>query len=430
MVKKFTLLIFLIIVIFLAGFIFLNNRSVKVEAGSADNVYGWAWSENIGWISFNCTNQGSCGTSNYGVNINSSTGLFSGYAWSEHIGWIQFNPAGPYPASPSYSACVDLPGITTEPCNGIGSYNVGGWARVLSTVGVDDGWDGWIKLRGTNYGVSIDTGVTPYQFRGWAWSDVVIGWISFNCSNQGVCGTSNYKVMTNLNASPTVTLAVVTGTNYCNILPAVGQISFQWRYDDTDGDDQSQYNLQVATDSSFTNLVVDAVGSQSIVVPPAGNGTSAVQVKETPTPSTSDFDIGYGGSYYWRVRAKAATGNTNWSDWAVGPSFSTPAHGYPWIDFSWAPQLPAVDELTQFADQSLVFGVGVTKSSWFWEIPDWNYATGSGPTIQNPLGSFTTSGDKDVYLTVTDSPTGFSCRDKKTITSQLPLPEWKEIAPF
>ncbi|MCD6166700.1 hypothetical protein J7K19_08355, partial [bacterium] len=37
---------------------FLNNPSYPeiVKAGSSDNVFGWAWSKNIGWISFNCTN--------------------------------------------------------------------------------------------------------------------------------------------------------------------------------------------------------------------------------------------------------------------------------------------------------------------------------------------------------------------------------------
>src|SRR4030065_362935 len=73
------------------------------KAGSDDNIAGYAWSENIGWISFNCINQGTCATSNYGVTINSG-GDFSGYAWSENVGWINFAPAAPYPSAPNYSA--------------------------------------------------------------------------------------------------------------------------------------------------------------------------------------------------------------------------------------------------------------------------------------------------------------------------------------
>jgi PKD repeat protein len=37
---------------------------------------------------------------------------------------------------------------------------------------------------------------------GYAWSDEVIGWISFNCNNEGVCGTSDYKV---------IALMIITG---------------------------------------------------------------------------------------------------------------------------------------------------------------------------------------------------------------------------
>jgi len=441
MSKKLTYLFFLATAILLIGFIFINSPSKIAMAGTGENVYGWAWSENIGWLSFNNTSGG--GTTSYGVNINPATGLFSGYAWSENLaalsssnnGWISFAPVAPYPATPSYAACVDLPGITTEPCNGIGSYNVGGWVRALAYGG---GWDGWIKLRGTTglgspYGVSIDTSVTPYQFRGWAWGGddtagaEVVGWISFNCSNQSVCGTSNYKVMTNLNAPPTPSSVVITGTSYCNILPGVGQVAFQWTYNDIDGDSQSQYHLQIATDAAFTSLKVDSTNSQA--VSPGGTGTSAVQVKESPTPSTADLDIGYGSTYYWRLRVKDTFGN--WSSFVNGTpvSFTSPAHGYPWINFSWAPQSPATNEQVQFADQSLVFGLGVIKSSWLWEFTDWTFATGYSPVSQNPLGAFTSPGDKRIYLTVTDS-TGFVCRNYRDVTAELPLPEWKEIAPF
>lgn len=111
------------------------------------NVYGWAWSKNIGWISFSCTNTMAIGTGiDYGVDINEDTGLFSGYAWSENIGWISFadfdgdgdvdaddkNISGS-PCAPNCEATVNL-------TNG----EVSGWARALS---YGDGWDGWIRLR-------------------------------------------------------------------------------------------------------------------------------------------------------------------------------------------------------------------------------------------------------------------------------------------
>ena len=123
--------------------------NVSVEAGAGDNVSGWAWSKmddsatpaidegQIGWGSFNSTNCDFNGngitdtrnypqclvgatSTNYGVTINSN-GNFAGYAWSENIGWISFDPAAPYPASPNYAACLDLPGFA-QARNGRGHY--------------------------------------------------------------------------------------------------------------------------------------------------------------------------------------------------------------------------------------------------------------------------------------------------------------------
>lgn len=54
---------------------------------------GYAYGENIGWISLNCSNTSSCGTNDYAVS-NTSSGTLSGYAWSETVGWINFSPTG------------------------------------------------------------------------------------------------------------------------------------------------------------------------------------------------------------------------------------------------------------------------------------------------------------------------------------------------
>lgn len=60
---------------------------------------GWAWSENIGWISFNCNNdsdpltagvQSYCAAADHRVIID-AVGEFSGWAWNDLVGWISFN---------------------------------------------------------------------------------------------------------------------------------------------------------------------------------------------------------------------------------------------------------------------------------------------------------------------------------------------------
>lgn len=47
------------------------------------NLSGWAWNENIGWISFS--------GANFRVVIDSATGDFNGWAWNDAVGWISFN---------------------------------------------------------------------------------------------------------------------------------------------------------------------------------------------------------------------------------------------------------------------------------------------------------------------------------------------------
>jgi len=126
-----------------ALFYFSDHQSKNIQAGTGDNLSGWAWSSNIGWISFNCTNSASCSNLDYGTRIDSVSGLFSGYAWSPNIGWISFNQS-------------DLSGCPSAPCEArlVGGLSdpypkqVTGWAKVLST-------GNWMQLRGGVSPISI-----------------------------------------------------------------------------------------------------------------------------------------------------------------------------------------------------------------------------------------------------------------------------------
>lgn len=76
------------------------TSNFKVLNDGAGNLSGWAWNDETGWVSFNCSDQGVCGTSNYKVTIDQN-GFFTGWAWSENIGWISFN-------------CADIPICNTS----------------------------------------------------------------------------------------------------------------------------------------------------------------------------------------------------------------------------------------------------------------------------------------------------------------------------
>ncbi len=166
---------------------YLKNTEVAM-AGSEHNLSGWAWNDTVGWISFNSTNTGA--TQDYGVNIDSTTGVFTGYAWSGVVGYIKFDPAGPYPAAPNNAVILNKSDGT-----------ISGWARLCSLATTpatcSGGNDGWVKMSNTSpaYGVTMDVNK---NLHGYAWSEN-IGSISFNCaegsaSGGSICGTANYKV--------------------------------------------------------------------------------------------------------------------------------------------------------------------------------------------------------------------------------------------
>lgn len=87
-----------------------------------DGIYGYAWSENIGWISLNCSNDASCGTVDYKVTNNN--GVLGGYAWSETAGWIDFNPVGDE-------------GVVIDPATGVFSNYA--WGENIGWISFSDG---------------------------------------------------------------------------------------------------------------------------------------------------------------------------------------------------------------------------------------------------------------------------------------------------
>ncbi len=176
---------------------FFSTQSAFAAVG---DVEGWAWGggvtvnpigyDGIGWISMNskdCDTDGNglidnalCGVTGtaiplYAVNIPTADGNLFGYAWSEHYGWISFNAA-------------DVIGCPAGTCDArrVGD-DILGWARILSIrdAGVNaGGWQGWISLNdantgGSGYGLEISkmdkSGATPT----YAYSDE-LGWIDFS----------------------------------------------------------------------------------------------------------------------------------------------------------------------------------------------------------------------------------------------------------
>ena len=160
--------------VIIAGVLGNNVKEIKAAptsppAGSVV-VTGYAWSDNIGWISFN--------PSYGGVFYSISTGQLSGYAWSDNIGWISFNGL-------SASGGVGGSGAKADSPSSLTTSAVSGWARACAgtqsakdkcdnMTSRTDGWDGWIKMSDSwSPGVSVNfpTG----DFSGYAWGSDVAG---------------------------------------------------------------------------------------------------------------------------------------------------------------------------------------------------------------------------------------------------------------
>lgn len=175
-----------LITYFLAIFVIITGFFVSVhtaQASSTDNIYGWGWSDTIGWISFNnCSDPAvasTCLGQSYGVKYD-TTGDVTGYAWSDTIGWIQFGRLGGFPGVGG-QAHIDM---TTG--------QMSGWAKAISLENPNDNevssdWaDGWISLSGlasngakSPYGISFNMTTGLPNANSFAWGSNVLGWITF-----------------------------------------------------------------------------------------------------------------------------------------------------------------------------------------------------------------------------------------------------------
>lgn len=185
--------------------IFLLWPGDKAQASINENIRGWAYNSSYGYISMNCLDDGyagrftftfplaffipPCSISNHGVNLDKNNN-FSGQAWNSILGFIDFGGIG----APDYLFQSSCPSTCNSSNNCTACYNestqkVYGWAKIISS-GI------WIKLDDsstppttsiTNYNAA-----TPGIFSGYASSS--IGAISFNCTNDGSCGTNPYEV--------------------------------------------------------------------------------------------------------------------------------------------------------------------------------------------------------------------------------------------
>ncbi len=259
------------------------------------------------------------------------------------------------------------------------------------------------RARGSWYTGKVSSGSHSYALNnlscGTTYSFMVRAWDANNLASNW-SNSASYTTPP-LNHAPTAqNLQVAQLGDYCAIGP---HASFSWGYTDVDGDAQNSWQIQVDNNSNFSS-------------PEANSG----RVYSTSN-AYSTTNLNYNTTYYWRVRVWDSRGVV--SSWISGSSFAPPKHRYPSVDFNWSPSSPIADEDVSFTDSSTTYGAA--KTAWLW-----NFQNGvpAASVQQNPTIKFTSEGNKQVSLRVTDSD-GYACTGYKTVNVNLPLPKWKEITP-
>ncbi len=182
-----------VIAIALCLFAIYSVAPAEAQIPAGVELNGYAWSANVGWISLNCRTGGAseedvCTTSNYKVVVNPNRNI-TGYAWSSNIGWIRFGgletmTGSTFPiGSNTVAASARLENTVYR------NTNLEGWIRACAgTASItgycgngannpnSGGWDGWISLKGTGYGVNTANFGDPQ----YVWGSDVVGWIDMS----------------------------------------------------------------------------------------------------------------------------------------------------------------------------------------------------------------------------------------------------------
>ncbi|PLX20977.1 hypothetical protein C0584_04300 [Candidatus Parcubacteria bacterium] len=463
-------------------------------------LMGYAWSDSVGWISFsslNCDPDGNlisdsgivgCPTivdapnnivRQYQVVVDGGTGHLSGYAWSENVGWISFqqDSAGdpptvaPHPDGYSFNTqcrtyndgdstndcvaannCISCYNMTDElGLPGEGVRGVHGWARILS---LDS--DGWIKLSyevgdtgGVGYGMKYT--IPNFEFSGFSWNgdslgSAGLGWFSLSSKNcdadvdgfsdgLGSCPPASvpvaqYSVVAMINIAPSVAFSPGSGGAITE-LPCTSGNGFEgacvsdceiepritWLYDDPEGFDQEEY--QIIIDAATGPEQYDSgrvTGSTSEIFPHNFMNMEYDQTYDVSLNTWDNFGLDSGWVYM---------------------TFTTDEHKYPDAAFDWFIDSGSEDEQIKFWDKSIYYindtddpsaeGVchpGYSSScTYSWSSADADIYT---PTTASTTAIFRDAGtNKQIKLEVADGD-GYMCASSTSLDINLRLPNWIE----
>ncbi len=221
-------------------------------------------------------------------------------------------------------------------------------------------------------------------------------------------------------------------SNICPILPATGIVYFYWNYQNTRGNREKQFQIQVSSNSNFSPAEVDRTFS-NLSNDPGTLNQQVIKIKlavTNPAVAGSNF-INYDKEYYWRVKVWGKNELGLSPDWVVGQPYKTALHPGPYPAFSYSPRVPAPQSPVFFNNTSSCYNAlgTVVCKSYAWEFGDNGVSS-----LVNPSHTYNTSGTFQIRLQARDNK-GNYCEVVKSLsasnaTSRIGLPFWKEISPY
>ncbi|OGZ70163.1 MAG: hypothetical protein A2904_00215 [Candidatus Staskawiczbacteria bacterium RIFCSPLOWO2_01_FULL_33_9] len=225
----------------------------------------------------------------------------------------------------------------------------------------------------------------------------------------------------------------------CTGIQGTGIAYFQWRYQDTEGDTEKKFILQIDDNSDFSSPEVER-SFDNLSYPAGTLNQQVVLVKTIPTTPYGDY-IKYNVDYYWRVMVEQNAPILS-SNWIVATqTFIMTGHPSPSSEFTYTPFNPAPGTLINFTDLSICYSnsgpYSCKSTNPITSAPNgytWNFGDGSpnSTTVGDVTHTYnSTQPSYTAGLTVCDEVN--CCIIEHPIPVRIPgsgLPNWKEVSPF
>jgi len=156
-----------------------------VTINSSGVFQGFAWNDVVGWISFNCNNTLSCGTSNYEVATSwaatSATGTLdsqtfdTGVASGAQLNSITWK-GGAIPTGASVGFQIAVSNSSSGPWNFIGPGGTSGSTYVASVSGAPIPLGNYVSLAGRYFRYRVILSTNPAQTQSPSVTSVIVNW--------------------------------------------------------------------------------------------------------------------------------------------------------------------------------------------------------------------------------------------------------------